>query len=129
MMKKLTITTIAAVSLLASCTVETDAVEQAPVTTEEKVVVTVPQISPDENFLNGMSSDFPGEVAMLGKSRILDLGRTTCQAIDEGSTISDFADMAVQTGVDAGFVGALIREAVENFCPENQWFIDSALSA
>jgi hypothetical protein len=60
---------------------------------------------------------------------VLNLGLLTCETIDEGSTLADFVQMAEDTGVDAGFIGALIREAVENFCPQNQWFIDSALNS
>ena len=83
----------------------------------------------DTRFMNNITADFPYEVSKLGKTNTLELGHLVCGAIDDGSTLQDFVDIANKTGVDAGFIGAVIREAVHNFCPENQWFIDSALNA
>ena len=114
--------------LLASCGTKTVVVEKAPDTTA-KVITTQPPVSPSENFLNGLTADYPSEVSMLGKADVLKMGQLTCDAIDEGSTLTDFVALANRNNVDAGFIGAMIREAVENFCPENQWFIDSALNA
>lgn len=114
--------------VLASCGTRTVVVEKEPTETNPPVVETTPR-SDSENFLNGLTSTHPSEVAYLGKSRILEMGRLTCQAIDEGSTLADFVDLANSLNVDAGFIGALIRESVTNFCPDNQWFIDSALNS
>lgn len=127
MKKLLTICTLGIV--LTSCGTKTIIVEKVVDTTLPKVTQTAPDSSSsEENFLNGLTNDYPSEVASLGKTKVLELGRLTCGSINEGSTLSDFVGMANQTGVDAGFIGSLIREAVENFCPENQWFIDSALN-
>lgn len=100
-------------------------------TTTEVVVRTTQETrqSKEEAFLSGVTFDFPSEVATLGKVVVLEMGRLTCGAIDEGTTIDGFVEMANNAGVDAAFIGALIREAVWNFCPENQWFIDSALNS
>lgn len=99
-------------------------------TTEVVVQTTQPtRQSKEEAFLSGVTADFPREVSTLGKVDVLEMGRLTCGAIDEGSTVADFVEMATNAGVDSGFIGAVIREAVWNFCPENQWFIDSALNA
>lgn len=128
-MKKLL--AIAVLSLgLSACGTRTVVVEKEPETTTAPVEQ-APQSSYDreQNFLDGLTYDHPTEVARLGKTGVLELGRLTCGTIDEGSTIADFVDMANRTGVSPEFIGSLIREAVENFCPENQWFIDSALNS
>lgn len=118
--------------LLSSCGTKTIVVERTPDTTEYVAPKTSPapqKESPESAFLNGLTATHPYEVTMLGKQKALEMGKLTCGAIDEGSTLEDFALMAMRNNVDAGFIGALIREAVHNFCPDNQWFIDSALNA
>ena len=126
MNKKLIPVLLAAIALGACTTERVVEVERTTPTTE---YIAPAPIDPETNFIEGLTADYPSEVSRLGKVGTIDLGRLACQAIDEGSTLSDFVAMAQRTGVDAGFIGALIREAVENFCPENQWFIDSALNA
>jgi hypothetical protein len=128
-MRKATITLLASIALVGCGTTGTTAIqEEAPVATLPPV--TVPTVvDKEQNFLNGLTYDHPAEVSRLGKASVLELGRLTCEAIDEGSTIGDFVKMAGNTGASPEFIGSLIREAVENFCPENQWFIDSALNA
>jgi hypothetical protein len=128
-MRKATITLLASIALVGCGTTGTTAIqEETPVATLPPV--TVPTVvDKEQNFLNGLTYDHPAEVSRLGKASVLELGRLTCEAIDEGSTIGDFVKMAGNTGASPEFIGSLIREAVENFCPENQWFIDSALNA
>ena len=128
-MRKATITLLASIALVGCGTTGTTAIqEETPVATLPPV--TVPTVvDKEQNFLNGLTYDHPTEVSRLGKASVLELGRLTCEAIDEGSTIGDFVKMAGNTGASPEFIGSLIREAVENFCPENQWFIDSALNA
>lgn len=128
-MKKVIITVLASVALVGCGTTGTTAIqEETPVATLPPVTVPV-VVDKEQNFLNGLTYDHPAEVSRLGKASVLELGRLTCEAIDEGSTIGDFVKMAGNTGASPEFIGSLIREAVENFCPENQWFIDSALNA
>lgn len=129
-MRKLVIVVASIVSVY-GCGTKTIVVEKTPDTTEYVAPATAaPQtINPEQAFLSGLTATHPAEVTMLGKQRALEMGRLTCGAIDEGSTLEDFALMGVRNNVDGGFIGALIREAVHNFCPENQWFIDSALNA
>lgn len=128
-MKKLLAVTVLVLGVSA-CGTRTIVVEKTPEVTTAPIP-DAPQSSfeREQNFLNGLTSDHPAEVSRLGKANVLELGRLTCGTIDEGSTISDFVEMAGDTGVSAEFIGSLIREAVENFCPENQWFIDSALNS
>ena len=129
-MKKLFITAIAVIGL-SSCATETRVVEKTSDTTAYSAPQSTeaPYVSRDTNFLSGMTYDYPAEVSRLGKTSIIEMGKLACEAIDEGATIQDFLKLATSSGVDAGFIGALIREAVENYCPENQWFIDSVLNA
>jgi hypothetical protein len=117
-------------AVLSACGTRTVVVEQTPDTQVEVPQTAAPQpVDREQQFLNGVTADYPTEVSRLGKVGVLQMGRLTCDAIDEGSTLADFVDMAQKSGVDAGFIGSLIREAVHNFCPENQWFIDSALNS
>lgn len=128
-MKKLLGLSIAVI-FLSACGTKTIVVEKAPDTTLASIQDTVQSSSErEQNFLNGLTYDHPTEVSRLGKTSVLELGRLTCGTIDEGTTLSDFVQMAGRTGVSPEFIGSLIREAVENFCPENQWFIDSALNS
>jgi hypothetical protein len=128
-MKKLLAIAILTIGVSA-CGTRTVVVEQAPAPTSAPVQQDSFQSSSerDENFLNGLTYDHPSEVSRLGKTGTLELGHLTCGTIDEGATLADFVQMANKTGVSPEFIGSLIREAVENFCPENQWFIDSALN-
>lgn len=114
---------------LSACTTER-IVERVPATVASTQAPYVEDSSyKEQNFIEGLTEDHPSEVSRLGKKAVIELGLLTCGTIDEGSTISDFVDMASETGVSPEFIGSLIRESVENFCPENQWFIDSALNA
>jgi hypothetical protein len=129
-MKKALLTLLASVALV-SCgtTAGTTAIqEETPVATLPPVTVPSP-LDKETNFLNGLTADFPTQVTNLGKADTVELGKLMCEAINEGTTLQDLLNMSYRLDVDAGFIGALVREAVENFCPENQWFIDAALNA
>lgn len=128
-MKKLLITATATVIALSACTTErVIEVEKTTPTTQYVAPVTTPA-DKELTFINNLTADFPGEVSTLGKVKVLELGYLMCDAIDDGTTLNDLVAMASRTGVDAAFIGALVRESVHNFCPENQWFIDAALNA
>jgi hypothetical protein len=64
----------------------------------------------------------------MGKVEVIRIGYTFCGAIDEGMTFNELVDMTVRADIDGGIVGSLLREAIEHFCPQNQWFIDAALN-
>lgn len=118
-----------ALTLITGCGTKTIVVEKPANTASTPVVTSPPYVSDDQNFIEGLVADYPSEVSFLGKTKIVEMGHLACQAIDEGATINDFVALATRNNVDAGFIGALIRESVHNFCPENQWFIDSVLNA
>lgn len=127
-MKKLIIAV--SVIFLSACTTERVVIERVQETT---TTVQTNESSQDEYFedqyLQGVTGDFPSEIARLGKVKAIQLGYYVCQAIDEGTTIQELVDITMESSVDPGFIGSVIREAVHNFCPNNQWFIDSALNA
>lgn len=127
-MKKTALLVVAAAATLSACGTKTVVVQDTVPAT--MAPVTVPSVVDKEtNFLNGLTADFPTQVTNLGKPNTIELGHLMCQAIDEGTTLQDLLNMSYKLNVDAGFIGALVREAVENFCPANQWFIDAALNA
>ena len=127
-MKKTTLIAVAVMTVLtAGCGTKTIVVQQESTTIPQAPETTAPH--GETEYMQGITEDFPSEVSRLGKANIIELGHLMCQAIDEGVTIVDLVNMADKYNVDAGFIGAIVREAVHNFCPENQWFIDSALNA
>ena len=129
-MNKKLIAFSAAVVFVVGCGSKTIVVEKVTDTTAAEAPPSTARViaNPQTAFLDGMTTTHPADVAMLGKTKIVQLGKLVCGSIDEGATLEDFALLAMRNNVDAGFIGALIREAVHNFCPENQWFIDSALN-
>jgi glycine cleavage system regulatory protein len=127
-MKKTILSIVAAASILSACGTKTIVVQETlPATLPP--ATTPSALDKETNFLNGLTADFPTQVTNLGKADTVELGYLMCQAIDEGTTLQDLLNMSYKLDVDAGFIGALVREAVENFCPANQWFIDAALNA
>lgn len=123
-MKKLTIALLL-VAPLSACT--TERVIERVQATNAPVTTTVSHT--EDEYLSGLTADFPAEVAYLGKVKTVELGHLMCKSIDEGVTVNDLVNMATVYDVDAGFIGSVVRNAVHNLCPENQWFIDSALNA
>ena len=110
------------------CTTER-IVERAPTPNSIQVNPLIPSDNYAEtNFIEGLVATHPKEISNLGKVQTINLGRTMCNSIDKGTTINDLVEMATDYDLDAGFIGSVVRESVENFCPENQWFIDSALN-
>jgi hypothetical protein len=128
-MKKTAIPSLLMIFVLGACTTERIVEVEKTTPTTAYVAPSPSPMDAELNFINGLTADFPREVTNLGKVKTLELGRLMCQAIDEGTTLKDLLNMSRNLNVDAGFIGAVVREAVSNFCPENQWFIDAALNA
>ena len=118
----------ASVLSLSACTTER-IVERAPTpdSTQEKSVIPASKDA-ELNFLEGLVKTHPEEVSILGKVKAIALGRNMCGTIDEGTTADELVEIANEIGTDPGFIGSVVRESVENFCPENQWFIDASLN-
>ena len=128
-MKRILLVTFASLALV-GCGTKTIVVQEPAPTTKAPTITQAPEVlNPEQKFLEGVTADYPREVSILGKTKTIEFGKLMCQAIDEGTTLNDLVRMSTAYDVDAGFIGSVIREAVHNFCPENQWFIDSALNA
>ena len=128
-MKKVILFGFALVSL-AACTSKTVYVTQ---TTEAPVERTTPTyeepVSKEDLYIETINDEYPWvEDAIGGRSELIKLGKLICQAIDEGSTLEDFAMMALSNDVDPEMFGFVIGVGVVAFCPENEWFIEQYLS-
>lgn len=116
----------AAILFLTSCTTETvyvpqttDAPYEAPVSTDP------PSMSNADIFVSMINSEYPYVQSQLGgRSELIKFGKLVCQAIDQGSTLADFAAMAVTNDVDPEMLGFIIGASIPAFCPENSWFAD-----
>lgn len=112
---------------LSACGTRTVVVEQVIATTT--TVYEPLQPSNGENiYIQNIVDQYPGLLNKFGKPWLIDFAKTVCTEIDNGMTINDLLDMSRTADADAETVGYLTGEAIRNFCPENQWFIDAALS-
>ena len=132
------IVAIFATLLITACGSRTVVIEREATTTQPEVtnpapetttapVETQPAMSADDKFIAGIMADYSWVVNKLGKVDLVKLGYLICGAIDEGTSFEDFVTMMYNSGIDGGVMGSLLREAVWNFCPNNQWFLDSAI--
>lgn len=103
-----------------------DTVQEETTTTEKYIPETTIRLSPEEVYMDNIMYYDRSLINQFGKQWLLDLAHTSCDAIDEGMSLYDLVDMASRTGADVETVGFLVGEAIRNFCPENQWFIDAA---
>jgi hypothetical protein len=125
-MKKLLALSMGIIALSA-CGTRTVVVEQVIATTT--TVYEPLQPSNGENiYIRNIVDQYPGLLNKFGKPWLIDFAKTVCTEIDNGMTINDLLDMSRTADADAETVGYLTGEAIRNFCPENQWFIDAALS-
>jgi len=132
------IVAVSAALLITACGSRTVVIEREATTTQPEVTNPAPEttnapvetttaMSAEDKFIAGVMADHSWVVNKLGKVDLLKLGYLVCDAIDEGTSFEDFVTMMYNTGVDGGVMGSLLREAVWNFCPNNQWFLDSAI--
>lgn len=103
-----------------------DTVQEETTTTEKYIPETTAWMSPEDTYIENIIYYDPSLINQFGKQWLLDLGYTSCNAIDEGMSLYDLLDMTTETGTDPKTIGFLVGEAIRNFCPENQWFIDAA---
>lgn len=125
-MKKLLAVSMGLIALSA-CGTRTVVVEQviAPTTTAYEPL----QPSNGENmYIQNIVNQYPGLLNKFGKPWLIDFAKTVCTEIDNGMTINDLLNMSSTANADSETVGYLTGEAIRNFCPENQWFIDAALN-
>lgn len=130
-MKK--IMTVCAISaLLVGCGTKTVVVERTT-TTDAGVQQTAPERNDTQygvdNYINNVVAKYPGLINSLGRNWLVQYANTTCESIDDGLTLTGLAEMALGYNLDVEMIGFLTGEAIRNFCPRNQWFIDAAAQA
>lgn len=126
-MKKVTTICIAALALAGCGASTTGSSYQAPETTQYVPQTTQTTYGDDDLFVAAVSSEYPAVMGQLGgRSQLIRLGNLICQAIDEGSTLADFAMLAVDNDVDPEMLGFIMGVAISIYCPNNEWFLSSA---
>lgn len=81
-----------------------------------------------DGYFNAVLNNYPDAVNIHGRNWIVQFGQVACDAIDEGMSLSELLNM-VPAGADGALIGYMIRHAILNICPHNQWFIDAASQA
>jgi len=125
-MKKLLAISMSVIALSA-CGTRTVIVEQVQATTTTQYMAPQ-QTATEDLYLNNVAGMYPNLINNLGKPWLINFATTICAEVNNGMTIKDLLNMTTQYDIDAEMVGFLTGEAIRNFCPENQWFIDAALS-
>lgn len=128
-MKKAITAAVSAVLLLSACgtageTADTTTTTELVTTTTEYVLT---EADKDFLFMEDLTSQYPAFVKTMGKAALIDLAKTLCTDIDNGTTIDDLTTMIIDAGLEsvAGELGYTFGAAIRIYCPENQWFIDS----
>lgn len=93
-----------------------------PVTTLP-ITTTTQSYSPEDLYLTVITSEYP-QLNSLGDSYLLELGYTLCDSIDEGMTLTEFALVVVDMGIDEYMMGYIGGAAIEAFCPWNRDFFN-----
>ena len=120
MKKQIALISIALLSIIAiGCGSSESAKTENPTTTtsRNKTTTTLKTSSGEDAYVANMKTIFP----KASRSELIDLGKTTCAAIDESGSVSatllkiandpDFSDMMYESGFTIG-------ASVEYFCPE-----------
>lgn len=122
-MKKIIISSAIAFSLvLSSCGTKTIIVEATTTTT------TSPAKSAEDSYFDVVLDNYPDVVNRNGRQWVIEFGNITCGAIDDGMTLNQLLGM-VGSNVDGALVGFMVRHAILEICPRNQWFLDAASNA
>jgi len=125
-MKKLLIIPAALVTL-ASCGTKTVYMPQPAQTNPPVETIPEQTYSKEDVFVTTINGEYPYVQSQLGgRAELIQFGKLVCQAIDEGSTMADFAMMAVNNDVDPEMLGYIMGAAIVAFCPSNSWFMDQA---
>ena len=128
-MRKFSFMSIAFALGLTAC--GTSAATPESTTTTEMVTTTTEYVLTEADkdllFMNDLTSEYPLFVKTMGKAALIDLAKTLCTDIDNGTTIDDLTTMIMDAGLGAvaGELGYTFGVAIRVYCPENQWFIDS----
>jgi len=122
-MKTKLLTAAAVLLIIAGCTSN----KTAETTTTTSTTTTV-AVSGTEKFFQAVIDEYPQLINNNGRAWVIQFGETACGAIDEGMSLTDLLNM-IGAETDGAMVGYIIRHAILNMCPHNQWFLDAAASA
>lgn len=132
-MKKLLLASLVILPLSA-CTSKTVYVTATTEKQKETITTDAPhqeelsQSDINDVYIATIDSEYPWvKDALGGRSELIQFGKLVCQAIDEGSTLADFALMAIDNDIDPEMLGFMMGAAVIAYCPENEWFINQYL--
>jgi hypothetical protein len=81
-----------------------------------------------DGYFNAVMEAFPNAVNIHGRKWIVEFGEIACGAIDEGMSLNELLNM-VPASADSALIGYMVRHAILNICPHNQWFLDAAAQA
>jgi hypothetical protein len=118
-MNKRLLIVLGSVLVLTSCGNMTQSVE----TTVVPVTTFPPEVNwevIDEMNLEIIKEMYPKEYELYGRQSILDLGNMACNSVDYGTTVDDIAKLALEYGIDSGFLGAVYGVWIPSNCPENE---------
>lgn len=123
-MKKLLLAAAVAFPLiLSSCGGTKTVIVEATTTTTE-----APARSAEDSYFDVVLENYPEVVNRNGRQWVIEFGNITCGAIDDGMTLNQLLGM-VGSNVDGALVGFMVRHAILEICPRNQWFLDAAAQA
>lgn len=108
--------------MLSACGTKTVIVEATTTTTE------APSKSAEESYFDIIRNAHPDVVNRNGRKWVIDFGNVVCEEIDNGMTLNQLLGM-VSGDVDGALVGFMVRHAILEICPRNQWFLDAAADA
>lgn len=120
----------AAILSLSACTVE---VKESPRETREtsapvQTVPPRPSSGADNQYIQAIQSNYPAVLSLFNRSVLVELGYVVCQAINEGMTMESMVNVFLSEGfTDMEFMGTVVGSAIFFFCPENGWWVDSAV--
>lgn len=111
---------------LSSCGTRAVVVEKTNETTTTTEYV-APQ-SADDRYFGIVLDNYPHIVNRNGRQWVIDFGNTVCEEIDNGLTLEQLLGM-LSANTDGELVGFMVRYAILELCPRNQWFLDAAADA
>jgi hypothetical protein len=104
--------------------IEREVEKTQPTVVEEYEKPANSQYSNEDLFISTFRSEYPNEYYAFGEDLLIETGYTICDSIDQGMTLLDLADSAIQNDLDIEMVGFLAGAAVSAFCPKNMWWIE-----
>lgn len=128
-MKKLIITTIAAVSILSACG-QKETIREVLVTAPPSTDAPAPEMNKYDQYLQAVY-DNSAQARAWDESDLLELGTTVCEVFDSGGTIDGVINVFSQNSTgkyDDELYSAVIASSVLFLCPEWAAYVQSQLN-